>query len=115
MNTSIWAIIVTLIGSFIGAYGAILLKKASSEISFRKLKFNRDLILGVAIYGLSTIMFIIALKFGELSILYPIVATTYAWIAVFSIYFLKEHMNLWKWAGISAILIGVTLIGIAAS
>jgi uncharacterized membrane protein len=115
MKTSIWAIIVTLIGSFIGAYGAILLKKSASEISFTKLKFNRDLIIGVAIYGLSTIMFIIALRFGELSILYPVVATTYAWIALFSIYFLKEHMNSWKWAGIFAILIGVTLIGIAAS
>ena len=113
MKTSIWAVIVTLVGSFIGAYGAILLKKASSEISFRKLKFNKDLIIGVAIYGLSTITFIIALKFGELSILYPLVATTYAWIALFSLYLLKEHMNLWKWVGILAILIGVTIIGVS--
>lgn len=114
MKTHILSIIATLIGSFIGAYGAILLKKASSKISFRKLRFNTHLIIGAGIYGFSTIVFIIALKFGDLSILYPLVATTYAWIALFSIYFLKEHMNLMKWLGILAILVGVTMISVAA-
>jgi uncharacterized membrane protein len=112
-TTSPVSVIITLVASLIGAYGAVLLKKSADHISFRKLKFNMDLIIAAMLYGFSTILFVYALRGGELSVLYPIIATTYAWIALFSIKFLGEKMNRLKWMGVAFILSGVALIGIA--
>lgn len=114
METEPWAILLTLAGCVIGAYGALYLKKGSSNLSRNLIKslLNRDLIFGVLLFGISTIMFIIALTSGELSVLYPMVGTTYVWVALLSTKYLNEKMNLNKWAGIAAIVIGISLVGI---
>jgi len=75
---------------------------------------NYFLIIGFFVYGLATLLFIPALKGGELSVLYPLVGLVYVWVAVYSMLLLKEKMNFWKWSGIIMILIGVALIGIGA-
>lgn len=114
--TSLWSIILVLIAAVIGAVGAVLLKKGSQRLRFKfwSLIKNYYLVLGFLLYGISTVPFILALKWGELSILYPTVATVYIWIAIFSIKFLGEKMNKWKWLGIALIIIGVTFIGLGA-
>ena len=83
-------------------------------MKFWSLVKNYYLISGFLLYGVSTVLFILALRGGELSILYPTVATVYAWIALFSIKFLNEKMNKWKILGIALIIIGVTLIGLGS-
>ena len=109
--TSIVSILMVLVACVIGASGAVLLKKEASNVSFRKLHITPLMILGVFFYGVSTIMFILALRGSQLSILYPLVSTTYAWIAVFSAFFLNEKMTKLKIMGISLIFIGVSVIG----
>lgn len=113
METEPYAIVLVLISSFIGAFGAIYLKKASKKLSLsiKQLIKNWELFLGLLLYAIPTVLFIIALRVGELSVLYPLVATIYIWIPLFSIKFLGEKMNLWKWLGVVAIIIGVSLIG----
>lgn len=113
MTTSIFAIIATLISAFFGGIGVLFLKKSSDKIrlNFWKLIKNYYLIYGIISYGLAIIIFIPALKFGELSILYPIASFTYIWAILFSIYFLNEKMNKFKWLGIILIIIGVTFLG----
>jgi len=113
METPIWTMVVISIACVIGAYAALLLKKASGKMSFSfKFLFSKELITSVSLYGFSTVMFIPALKFGELSVLYPLVATSYIWTSIFSIKFLGEKMNIWKWLGVLVILIGVSFIGL---
>lgn len=116
MTTPLWTIIVVLIACVIGAFGALFLKKGAGRIAFNLVELlkNKKLILGVIAYGISTVMFIPALKYGELSVLYPFVATSYLWVTLFSKWFLKEEINSWKWTGIFIILIGITLIGLGA-
>ncbi len=116
MGTSLIAALVVLFASFIGSFGAILLKKGSESfsISIRGVLGNRSLMAGVLIYGVSSVMFIGALRYGELTVLYPLVATNYVWVSLLSTKFLNEGMNAKKWAGIALILIGVTLIGIGS-
>tara|TARA_Y100000310_G_scaffold258452_1_gene266865 strand:- start:50 stop:400 length:351 start_codon:yes stop_codon:yes gene_type:complete len=112
METSIWAMGVIIVACFIGAYAALLLKKASAKMSFSfKFLFSRELIISLSLYGFSTVLFVPALKFGELSVLYPLVATTYIWTSLFSVKFLGEKMNIWKWMGVLVVLIGVSFIG----
>jgi multidrug transporter EmrE-like cation transporter len=115
METEIWSIVLVIISGLIGGLGPIYLKKATGIINFKKFSTiykNKFLIIGIFIYGISTIIFIPALKGGELSVLYPLIGLVYIWVSIYSIYMLKEKMNLLKWAGIITIIIGVSLIGL---
>ena len=113
MATQLWAIGLVILASLIGAFGPILLKKASekklSKIS--SLMTNYALMGGVALYAIGTILFIPALKGGDLSILYPFVSLTYVWVSLLSVKFLGEKMNALKWFGITLIILGVSFIG----
>lgn len=111
----IWAIFMVLIACILTAFGAILLKRGSKkfEFEFNQIK-NKHLIFGVLLYGFSTLLFIPALKYSELSVIYPLVATVYIWVTLLSKRFLKEEINAYKWLGILLIIIGVIFIGVGA-
>jgi uncharacterized membrane protein len=102
------AILLVLIGSLIGAFGAVLLKKGSDKKSL----INTALLLGLGLYALSTIPYIIALKMEKLSVLYPFASLSYIWVCMLSIKLLKEKMSPLKWLGIVTIIVGVSLIGV---
>lgn len=116
METQLWAISLVILATLIGAFGPILLKKASarklSKIS--SLIKNYCLFGGVSLYALGTLLFIPALRGGDLSVLYPFVSLTYIWVCLLSMKFLNEKMNLYKWAGILMIIAGVSFIGIGS-
>lgn len=116
MGTELWAVALVVLGSFLGAAGSLYFKKGSSKLTkniFQNLK-NYSLIIGFCLYIVAASMYVFALRGGDLSILYPLVSTTYIWIIVLSYYFLKEKMNKWKWFGITSIVIGVTFIGLGS-
>ena len=48
---------------------------------------------GFALYGLSAALLVIALKYGELSILYPVIALTYVWVTALSVLIYNEIVN----------------------
>jgi drug/metabolite transporter (DMT)-like permease len=72
---------------------------------------NWQLAIGCFLYGLAAVIFIVALKGGELSVLYPIIATSYIWVSLLSGYYFNETITLLKWLGILSIVVGVSLIG----
>jgi multidrug transporter EmrE-like cation transporter len=72
---------------------------------------NLPLIAGYALYGLNTLLLVLALRDGELSTLYPIIALTYVWVTLLSYTLLGEKPNSYKNIGISAIVIGVAVLG----
>ena len=109
MKVDIIAIILVFISTILGAFGSLYLKKGSVKFNIKSL-FNKKLIFGGAIYGLSTIFFVFALKRGDVSILYPISALSYIWISLLSVKVLKEKMNKFKIIGIVLIMIGVVII-----
>lgn len=113
MTTQLWAIGLVIMATLVGAFGPILLKKASSKrlSKISSLITNYHLFGGVALYGIGTLLFIPALKGGELSVLYPFVALAYIWVSLLSVKFLGEKMNKLKWIGIALIIVGVTFIG----
>ena len=109
---SLMSILLVNIGNILGAVGALYFKLASNHLSFKNFYKNKKLITGFVIYVSSAVLFIIALKNGELTILYPMVAIVYVWVSLLSMLVLKERMNYYKWLGILFILIGVSLVGI---
>ncbi|MBD3249564.1 EamA family transporter [Candidatus Woesearchaeota archaeon] len=115
MTTELWSIGLVIFASAIGSLGPIFLKKASANVSFSvRSLFDKKLIAGIFFYGMATIFFIPALKGGDLSVLYPLVATMYIWVSLLSVNFLNEKMNKFKWIGILSIILGVAFIGLGS-
>ncbi len=69
------------------------------------------LVAGYACYGLFTIAMVLALREGELSKLFPIIALTYVWVTLLSYWLLKDTPNWYKNAGIATIVLGVAILG----
>ena len=112
MDVKIWVILLVAFCALLGATGQVFFKLGSKTVSMDIVSWitNWKVILGLALYAIATIMFIVALKQGNLSILYPVIATSYIWVAIFSTVFLKEVFPLYKWFAIILILGGVALI-----
>ena len=72
---------------------------------------NIPLIAGYALYGINTLMMVLALKNGEMSMLYPIIALTYVWTTLASYTLLGEPSNVYKNVGIAIIVLGVAVMG----
>ena len=72
---------------------------------------NYPLVAGYVLYGINTLMLVVALKEGELSMLYPIIALTYVWVTLLSYTLLHETPNLYKNIGIAIIVLGVAVLG----
>jgi len=66
---------------------------------------------GYSLYGLNTVLLVFALRDGELSILYPIIALTYVWVTILSVIFFHEILNLFKLVGIAVVVTGVAVMG----
>jgi multidrug transporter EmrE-like cation transporter len=76
---------------------------------------NYPLLLGYTAHSCNALLLILALKDGELSLLYPIIALTYVWVNLLSMYFFHEPMNVWKGVGIALVIGGVSVMGWASS
>lgn len=72
---------------------------------------NPMLFTGYALYGFNTVLLAIALRDSELSLLYPVIALTYVWVSILSVFLLHESMNPFKLAGVATIVIGVGVLG----
>ncbi|MBK5294398.1 MAG: cation/cationic drug transporter [Acidobacteriia bacterium] len=72
---------------------------------------NGKLFTGYACYGISTVILVIALKYGELSILYPVIALTYVWVTGLSMLIYNESLGLFKLVGLITVILGVAVLG----
>lgn len=72
------------------------------------------LFLGLVIYGLGALAMITAFRFGELSVLHPILSVSYVLSLVIGVVFLKEPATWTKILGIAAIFCGLVFLGLSA-
>ena len=112
MNTPLHSIVLVLIAAFIGSIGMALLKAGASrlELNVRALLTNWRLGLGIALYGVSSIFFVLGIRVGELSVLYPMNSLGYVWALAWAHMFFKERLTTTKFAGLGMILCGVVLL-----
>ena len=69
------------------------------------------LVLGLVFYAAAFGMLILALRAGELSVLYPFISLGFVWVTAVSVFFLNEPLTLAKAGGILLIFAGVSCIG----
>jgi drug/metabolite transporter (DMT)-like permease len=54
---------------------------------------------------------VLALRDGELSLLYPVIALTYVWVTLLSVVVFHDRVNPIKLAGVGTIVVGVAVLG----
>ena len=88
-----------------------MLPKQILPLNIPLLASNWPLMVGLVLYAIAAAMFIIALRSGELSEIYPFISLGFVWVTLVSVFLLKEPFTLAKGAGIAFILAGVSFIG----
>lgn len=86
---------------------------ASFDLSISGI-INPYIIPGFLSYAIAAVLFILALKRGELSVLYPIWSLSFVWISIMSLIFLNEIITITNWLGIFFIVFGISLLSIGA-
>ncbi|MDP7180680.1 MAG: hypothetical protein QF824_05415 [Candidatus Woesearchaeota archaeon] len=109
MTTKSWAIGLIILCTLLTSSAQIIYKFGIEPLNIYLIA------LGLAIYSVAAIILIKALKGGELSVLYPLIATSYIWVSIFSpIFFSTDSMNSTKWIGVVVIIIGISFIGLGS-
>jgi len=102
-----------LVASFIGSFGAVFLKAGAGKTQCVKtLIFNFRLVMGVLLFLVSTVFYLMGIRHGELSVLYPMVSLGYIWTLFWSRLFFGEPLTRTKFMGLGLILVGIVLLGI---
>ena len=102
-----------------GAVAQILIKSGANGLApnptvadmIARIFTHLPLFLGYALYGVSTVLLVLALRHGELSLLYPVIALTFVWVTILSAIVFHEAMNPLKLLGIAVIISGVSILG----
>jgi drug/metabolite transporter (DMT)-like permease len=104
-----------LVGSVFGSFGAVFLKAGAAKLKdgFWRI-LNVQLAAGVALFLLSSVFFIMGIRRGELSVLYPMVSLGYVWTLIWSRVFFKEAFTRTKFIGLGLILLGVFFVGLGS-
>ena len=113
------SLLLVLVCTFLGAGAQVLIKMGATSLGPNPslaqtalgILTNPLLFSGYALYGLFTMMMVVALRYGELSLLYPVIALTYVWVSILSVVVFHETMNAFKIAGILTIMSGVGILG----
>ena len=97
-----------------GAAAQMLMKIGFSQMTHPGLTgylTSLPLLGGYCLYGMNTVLMVFALRDGELSVLYPIIALTYVWVTILSVIFFHESLNIFKVTGITVVVAGVAVLG----
>jgi multidrug transporter EmrE-like cation transporter len=100
--------------TLLGAAAQILLKTGANQLvhpTVLGIITNLSLIGGLSLYGVSTVLLVLALRDGELSLLYPVIALTYVWVTILSFVVFHDRANPIKLIGIAIIVLGVAVLG----
>ena|SRR3989338_5124305 len=116
MRTKIWAIGLMVMTTALTSSAQIFYKLGANRLEFDILALltNYHIAIGICLYAIGSVLMITAFKGGELSVLYPIIATSYIWVGLISWYWFSESLDLLRWSGIIFIFFGVMLVGIGS-
>lgn len=96
------------IGQIAFKYGAMDLEKNPGITLLDKLKW--PIVVGLFLYGVSTILWILALRKVDLSYAYPMVSLGYAFVFIASYFFFHEPISWLRMGGLVFILTGIVMV-----
>jgi uncharacterized membrane protein len=119
MITIYLIIFITLIAAIIVSFAQILFKSELEKGKMNVLQIikslftNKRILLGIASYFASLVIYLYALSKAPLSVVYPIFASSFIFVALFSAKFLHEPLNMKRIIGIVLVFAGITLIAVS--
>lgn len=113
--TPVSSMLLVLVASVIGSFGAVFLKIGAAKLhnGFWHI-LNPQLGAGVALFLTSSAFFVMGIRHGELSVLYPMVSLGYVWTLFWSRLFFGERFTRGKFLGLGLILLGVFFVGLGS-
>lgn len=108
----------TMLSALVAAYAQLLFKTGAVKFSFSvgnvmSLLRRRMIILGLLLYAVSLAVYLYALRFGELSFVYPAFSSTFIFVMLISRFKLKERITPKRAIGIAMIMLGIFLVVIS--
>jgi len=107
-----------LVSTLVTSGGQIFLKMGTARLNWNLIEqlANLPLLLGWGLYIIGAVMLIVALKYGDLSLLYPIYSLNFVWVSIMAPYFFtSDSMNTVKWLGVAIVVLGVTCVGMGSA
>ena len=112
------AIFIVLACTLLVAIGQYLIKLGANRLSHAGFMATMigiftipQLFAGYCLYGVFTVLFVYALRHGELSILYPLIALGYVWVTITAVVAFHDTVNPLKVIGLVVIICGVAVLG----
>jgi drug/metabolite transporter (DMT)-like permease len=111
-------IFITLVAALIASLSQILYKKGltkklSSIKDFIFALKERNVLIGMVGYLISLVVYLYALANAPLSVVYPVFASTFIFVAIFSSIFLKEQHSKLRYVGILFVFAGIAIIAVS--
>ena len=78
--------------------------------SLKAVATNLSVIGGLAIFGLSAVVWLVVLSRASLSFAYPFASLTYVLILLADKFVLHEEIPILRWAGVFAIMAGIVMV-----
>ena len=95
----------------LGVLGQLAVKAGAQKASSNLDQFSHSMtMVGVLIYGIAAIFYVVALKKIPLSIAFPSVALSYIVLAIVANYLWNEPLGWRQWLGLLLIVAGVSVI-----
>lgn len=108
-------IFLTLVAAALVAYAQYIFKRAIPKFKFNlrgiiELATNRGFIVGMLIYVVGLVFYLLALGSDQLSFVYPAFSSTFIFVILISHFKLKEKVSAVRLAGVVMILLGIALV-----
>ncbi len=118
-TTIVYAIGVTAVAALLAAIAQFLYKKGLHKFEFNakgimSVLTKKTVIAGLAVYFISFIAYIFALKMADLSIIYPTFSLSFVFTLAISHYAFKEKITAPIAAGVILVMLGIFLVAQAA-
>ena len=117
MKTHLWAVGLTLAAVIITSFAQIFYKLTAEMLVYSNPMTyitNYPFIIALILFGIGGVFFMRSLKGGDVTVLYPLFATSYILVMLFSKFFFSEAITSHKWVGVAIIILGITIIGIGS-
>ena len=114
VKTPFFSMLLVLLASIIGSVGAVLLKAGAARLHRHSSTWllNWRLMVGVVVALVSSYFFVLAVRQGELTVLYPLISLGYVWTLFWSRIFFREPLTPKKFLGLGLILLGTVFLAL---
>ena len=114
----IYFVLISVVFNVFGQYSMKLGMRKFGEVTFEnnilitvlKMFMVPNVFLGLTLYAISTVFWLVALSKIELSIAYPMLSLGYVLLMILSFFLLHESITLYKVIGTILVVAGITLI-----